>query len=151
MIPKNANTFLLTSTTLLVMALNAHANPREVESKQDVDSADVLPVTIEIPADMLSTDTLHMESAPAINIEDIAVFEMPAEQDLPALEPLGMADSHHDGTASESHAHHAAETELEIELGELEHDRELHDDAWSQEMMPRIELDIPAPAISLDF
>ena len=151
MIPKNANTFLLTSTTLLVMALNAQANPREVESKQNVDSADELPIAIEIPADMLSTDTLHSQSAPAINIEDIAVFEMPDEQDQPALEPMSTDDSHHDGTESESHEHHAAETELEIELQELEHDRDLHDDAWSQETMPQIELDIPAPAISLDF
>ena len=158
MIPTNTCKTLLSMATLMAMAFSAHANPRGVDPSKDAQNADEL--SIEIPADMLSTDTLHMDSVPVIDVEEIAVFDMPGEHDSAAPESWQIENALDDLASADTHKHQRPEGEtawrtespdLGVELPVLEFDQDLHDDVRMPEVTPRIELDVPAPAITLDF
>jgi len=150
-IPVNVPKTFVYSATLLVMAVNVHANPRGVTPEKEIRVIDTAPLAIEFPADMLSTDTLHVESAPAIDVEEIAVFDIPGEGDEPMPGSWQPDDALHEHAMSEAYKQQRPDSEPDVELADVELDRELQDDVRLQEMTPRIELDVPAPVISLDF
>ncbi len=150
--PRRFSSTILSSAALLAVAFSAHANPRGVESKaSDTDFGD-LPVAIVIPSDLLSADTLNPESGPVIEIDEIAVFDLPVEP----TESGDAAVANVDGSAPEAgerpqNDHESGRYTESAEATPKASNPEAEDDWRMPDTRPRIELDVPAPAITLDF
>ena len=149
-----AHKILLSSAALLAVALNAHANPRGVESADETSTVDALPVQIE-----LSTDTLLDSSAPVIDIDDIDAFDVTLERQRPATDAWSEDDYTGDHAGTDAHSQpfgsdpewHAESPDLDAELPTLDFDSDFDDDVRMPEMDFAIDTSVPAPAISLDF
>ncbi|MEO1204461.1 MAG: hypothetical protein AAFX10_17285, partial [Pseudomonadota bacterium] len=136
----------LASVIFLGAAINVDANPREAKVDPEAQAEDTLPVVIEIPSHALTLDT-----APVIEIDDIAALEMPGEDTavMPAPQALDAADT--DADSSQDAAWTIEPIDISIEALELELRQSDDDDLTLKEPAPRIELQMPAPEITLDF
>jgi hypothetical protein len=89
MSPANITRALLSSTTLLVFAVGAQAGPSGVTTTPEV--PDPMPVLIEMPADMLTLDSIDLDKAPQLDFDKLETIDVDTLTE--GLEPHAFDDT----------------------------------------------------------